>query len=130
MMVLATAVSWAWLVAQVGPITSQEIVAGSGPAAQAGDVVTVQIVAQTTDGRVLADTRRRGLAFTFLLGGGEVEPWMEAAVRGVRSGGVRRFLLSPEEAYGEDGLPPIVPPRTRLVVSLTVVSIRPKQPDR
>lgn len=130
MMVPVAPVLWAWLAAIGAQIETQDIVAGSGAVPQKGDVVTVQIVAHTTDGRVLADTRRRGLPLSFQLGACEVEPWMEALVWGLRAGGARRVDLSFQDGYGEDGAPPIVPPKTRLTVSLTLLAVRTKQPAR
>ncbi len=88
--------------------------------------MTVHLVASSPDGKVLADTRKRGLAFLFQVGGGGVEAWLDACVRGMRAGGVRRAVLPPAMGYGEEGVPPVVPPSATLIVTVTLVDS--KQP--
>jgi len=111
-------------VLQTPAAAPQDIVAGSGRAVQPGDVVVIHLVAESAEGRTIADTRKRGLPFVFQVAEGGVEPWLDRCVRGMRTGGVRRVVLGPESGYGEDGVPPVVPPAATLTVTLTLLEAR------
>jgi hypothetical protein len=47
---------------------------------------TVHFVAKTPDGKAVADTEARGMAFTFLM---DQEPFWSETVRGMRVGGIK-----------------------------------------
>lgn len=59
---------------------------GYGDLAAKDSRTTVHFVARTPDGRTIADTETRGMAFTFLM---DQEPFWSEAVRGMRVGGVK-----------------------------------------
>jgi hypothetical protein len=60
--------------------------------------ITVHFSALTDDGQVLADTERRGMAFTFLMGQETVEPFWHDAVRNLRAGGARTVRVRASQA--------------------------------
>ncbi|HXH61771.1 MAG TPA: FKBP-type peptidyl-prolyl cis-trans isomerase [Fimbriimonadaceae bacterium] len=61
--------------------------------------ITVEFVAKTAQGKVVADTARRGMPFTFLLGQDNVSPIWERAVSGLNVGG-SRVLAMPASSAG------------------------------
>ncbi|MFN3685098.1 MAG: FKBP-type peptidyl-prolyl cis-trans isomerase [Fimbriimonadaceae bacterium] len=124
---------WIWsvlAVLQSPAAVPQDIVAGTGRTVQQGDVVVVHLVAEAPDGRAIADTRKRGLPFAFQVAAGGVEPWLDGCVRGMRVGGVRKVVLDPSSGYGEEGVPPVVPPAATLTVTVTLLEARPVQSGR
>jgi FKBP-type peptidyl-prolyl cis-trans isomerase len=82
---------------------------GAGNEAIDGSAVTVHYEGRLEDGTPFDSSRRRGEPFTFVLGDGRVIPGWEEGIEGMLTGGVRRLILPPELAYGDDGYPPIVP---------------------
>ena len=65
---------------------------GAGRPVQAGDRVTVHIVAKTTGGKTLVDTQKRGLAYSFEYSLVPTEPWQKE-VAGMKQGGVRKIKM-------------------------------------
>lgn len=59
---------------------------GYGDLAARDARTTVHFVARAPDGKVIADTETRGMAFTFLM---DQEPFWSDAVRGMRVGGIK-----------------------------------------
>ena len=70
--------------------------------------ITVHFTAALPDGTVLADTERRGMAFTFLMDQDTVEPFWHQAVRSLRVG-ESRTLSVPASQTGNviQGDPPV-----------------------
>lgn len=60
--------------------------------------ITVHFTAQTPDGTTVADTERRGMAFTFLMDQDSTEPFWHDAVRYMRAGGVRTIKVTASKA--------------------------------
>ena len=61
--------------------------------------------------------------FSFLLGGNGVISGWNRGVLGMRVGGLRRFVLPPELAYGSAGSGPI-PPNATLVFEVELVNVQ------
>lgn len=43
---------------------------------------------------------------------------------GMRVGGLRRLVIPSKEGYGEEGMPPVIPPKSRLFFEVELVAIR------
>jgi FKBP-type peptidyl-prolyl cis-trans isomerase len=94
---------------------------GSGPAAKAGDVVTVEYLVKRPDGSTVSDSKRLGFPYTFKLGEPGNDPLFDLVVSGMKTGGTRRTTVSAAEIYGEQGAPPVVGPKDTLVVIVTLL---------
>lgn len=93
------------------------------PRVDLGDRVTIHFTASLLDGRTLADTERRGLPYTFVVG---IEPLIrpfDLLVRGMAVGDEKVVEVTADEAYGADGVPPIVPPSASLKVRIRLLRI-------
>ena len=77
----------------VAPITIETVRRGYGDPTREGARITVHFRAETEDGTVVADTERRGMPFTFLLGQDTVRGFWHEAVRGLRVGSVRSVRM-------------------------------------
>ena len=97
---------------------------GTGPAARAGDTVTVHYVGKLRDGKVFDSSKARGVPFDFPLGGGMVIAGWDAGVEGMRVGGVRQLVIPPAEAYGAKGMPPVIPPGSTLSFEVELLGIK------
>ncbi len=67
--------------------------------AKNGDTVRVHYTGRLDDGEVF-DSSEGGEPLEFLVGGGEVIPGFEEAVRGMEVGGEKTVEIEPDDAYG------------------------------
>ena len=101
----------------------QDIRAGNGPKVVLGDLVTVHFIAATPKGKEIANSEKRGLPYKFVIGAPESPRYLQAAVEGMKAGGVRRVVLPPELAFGPKGAKPILAPNTDLVLHLRLLKV-------
>jgi peptidylprolyl isomerase len=73
---------------------------GSGPAAKAGDNVTVQYVLATYSSGKVVQSSWTSQPFTFVLGEGQVIPGWDKGVVGMKAGGRRELVIPPSLGYG------------------------------
>jgi len=121
---LALGVVWSAGLQAPPPPAAREIVKGNGAAVQVGDIVTVNFEVRAASGKLLAGTRKRGLPYSFVFGVSPEPAVLSSAVRGMRVGGERWVSLPAAKAFGEAGVPPVVPPGAALRVHLWVVRVR------
>jgi FKBP-type peptidyl-prolyl cis-trans isomerase FkpA len=101
-----------------------EVKVGSGPAVKAGDTVSVHYVGKLVDGKVFDSTKTRGQPFDFTVGRGMVIKGWDVGLVGMQAGGVRQLLIPSEEAYGQRGHPPVIPPNSKLLFELELLQIK------
>lgn len=102
----------------------KDLKTGTGPAAKAGDNVTVNYVgAAFSDRKTFDSSFTRGEPFVFALGGQQVIPGWDQGVAGMKVGGRRLLVIPPDLGYGAQGQGPIKPNETLVfVVDLLSVS--------
>ncbi|HWD41643.1 MAG TPA: FKBP-type peptidyl-prolyl cis-trans isomerase [Fimbriimonas sp.] len=91
----------------------KDVVVGKGAKAKTGDTVTVDYTGKLTNGTVF-DATKKGRPFTFTLGGRVIKGWNEGVV-GMRVGGTRKLTIPSDLAYGDQGFPPVIPPKATLI---------------
>jgi FKBP-type peptidyl-prolyl cis-trans isomerase len=97
---------------------------GKGPAAKAGDEVTVQYVGVNyKTGKQFDASWDRGEPFTFKLGENLVIPGWEEGIEGMKAGGRRELIIPPALGYGPAGAPPAIPPNETLVFVVDLEAI-------
>jgi len=99
-----------------------DLVVGSGAVAKNGDTLVVFHVGRLTDSTVFDSSTRR--PFWFRLGTGQVIRGWDLGLPGMRVGGTRRLVIPPDLAYGEQGVPPIIPPNATLVYDVQLIEVR------
>lgn len=101
----------------VDSLQTEDLKAGSGPAAKADDKVTLSYFGWTPDGKIFDSSNKKdgsGQAFSFTpSAGGAIEGWVKG-VPGMQVGGVRELTIPAAQAYGEAGSPPLIPGNTPL----------------
>jgi peptidylprolyl isomerase len=102
-----------------------DIVVGKGPAAKAGDQLTVQYVGVLfKTGKQFDASWDSGQPFPFQLGTGGVIPGWDQGLVGMRVGGRRQLTIPSDLAYGPQGTPDgSIPPNSPLIFIIDLKSI-------
>lgn len=101
----------------------KDLKVGEGPAAKAGDTVSVHYTGTLTNGTKFDSSRDRGQPFSFPLGKGRVIQGWDHGVAGMQVGGVRHLTIPPEEGYGARGAGGVIPPNATLVFEVELLGI-------
>jgi hypothetical protein len=107
-----------------------DLKAGDGAFVNSGDKLTVQYSGWLSTGAYFDSSRVPGAPpFAFTLGAGEVIPGWDEGVAGMKVGGRRKLIVPPALGYGDQGQPPVIPPKATLVFIVEVVSEVPAPPS-
>jgi FKBP-type peptidyl-prolyl cis-trans isomerase FkpA len=86
----------------------QDIVVGTGTAAENGDVLSVLYTGKLDNGTVFdASSLHGNTPFSFTLGAQQVIPGWDLGLVGMKVGGTRDLTIPPELGYGAQGQGPI-----------------------
>ncbi|MDQ2622694.1 MAG: FKBP-type peptidyl-prolyl cis-trans isomerase [Actinomycetota bacterium] len=103
----------------------EDIKEGTGPAAKAGDTLSMQYVGAIYDtGEEFDASWDRGEPFEFELGSGNVIQGWDQGIEGMKAGGRRKLIIPPDLGYGEAGSPPAIPPNSTLVFVVDLLKIK------
>jgi len=97
---------------------------GTGPAAKAGDQLTVNYVGVIyKTGQQFDASYDTGQPFPFQLGAGNVIPGWDKGVVGMKVGGRRELIIPPALGYGAQGSPPKIPPNSALIFDIDLLKV-------
>ncbi len=109
--------------------SQRDLQAGSGPAAEKGNVLSVNYtgwlydVTKPDQKGPIFDTTQGREPFSFTLGTNQVIPGWDQGLVGLQVGGIRRLVIPPSLAYG-----PLrnssVPPNSTLIFEVELLSIQ------
>jgi FKBP-type peptidyl-prolyl cis-trans isomerase len=102
----------------------EELAAGTGQAAKAGDSVEVHYTGWLTDGTKFDSSLDRGRPFAFQLGAGRVIKGWDEGVAGMKVGGKRKLHIPAALGYGSRGAGGVIPPNADLVFEVELLGIR------
>jgi FKBP-type peptidyl-prolyl cis-trans isomerase len=107
-----------------------DIILGSGAAAQAGRQVTVHYTGWLYDptapnqrGRKFDSSKDRNDPFKFDLGEGMVIAGWDEGVQGMQVGGQRVLVIPPQLGYGARGAGGVIPPNATLVFEVELLGV-------
>ncbi len=96
---------------------------GSGRRAAPGFTVKVHYTVYLEDGTMIDSSVKRGRPMEFTLGMGEVIPGWEEGIALMRQGDKMRLIVPPELAYGEEGIPGMIPENATLIFDIELLQI-------
>jgi peptidylprolyl isomerase len=101
-----------------------DLIVGKGPAAKAGQTLTMQYVGVLfKNGKQFdASWDHGGQPFSFTLGQGSVIPGWDQGLVGMHVGGRRQLVIPAALAYGASGRPPVIPPNSALIFDVDLIS--------
>ena len=105
-------------------LESTDLITGTGPAAKAGDTITVQYVLATYSSGKVVQASWTSQPFSFTLGEGQVIPGWDQGVVGMKVGGRRELIIPPSLAYKAAGQPPTIPKNATLVFVVDLLSVK------
>ncbi|AFG38732.1 peptidylprolyl isomerase [Spirochaeta africana] len=94
--------------------------AGSGEPAREGQTVRINYTGSFVHGQVFDSSEGRE-PLEFQLGGGQIIPGFDLAVRGMQPGEKRTAVIPPHLAYGEQGAGGVIPPNAYLVFEIELL---------
>ncbi len=101
----------------------EELAAGTGAVAMAGQKVSVHYTGWLTDGKKFDSSVDRGQPFSFVLGRQQVIQGWDKGVEGMKVGGKRKLTIPPEMGYGARGFPGAIPPNSTLVFEVELLGV-------
>lgn len=111
-----------WQVGQDG-VKVSVLREGKGEISKVGDTILVNYVGSFSDGEIF-ESNTGEEPFSLTLGTTPVIEGWGMGVEGMRVGEKRNIEINPEYAYGEKGVPGIVPPYAKLVYDVELVAIK------
>jgi len=100
------------------------LVEGAGPAARAGDTVSVIYTGYLPNGQIFDSNVETGDYYEFVLGRGEVIAGWDEGIKGMQAGGARLLVIPPDLAVGTIDPFQAVPENTTLTYSVTLKEIK------
>ncbi len=97
---------------------------GDGPAAKAGDTVSVHYTGTLENGQKFDSSRDRNQEFQFPLGAGRVIKGWDEGVAGMKVGDKRRLIIPSDLGYGSRGAGGVIPPNATLIFEVELLGIK------
>ena len=101
----------------------EELEAGEGDAAEAGQQVTVHYTGWLEDGTKFDSSHDRNDPFVFMLGQGMVIKGWDEGVEGMLIGGKRKLTIPSDLGYGSNGAGGVIPPNATLIFDVELLAV-------
>jgi len=96
---------------------------GTGAEAENGDNVSVHYVGTLEDGTKFDSSIDRETPFDFILGSGQVIKGWDLGVLGMKIGEKIKLTIPSDLAYGDNGIPNVIPPKATLIFEVELLDI-------
>ncbi len=100
-----------------------DLVIGKGRTASEGDYVFVEYIGELLNGIEFDTSYARPSFFPFTLGQGKVIKGWEEGVKTMKEGGIRKLIIPPELAYGNQKRNEKIPPNSTLVFLIHLLKV-------
>ena len=96
---------------------------GNGEEIKNGDKATVHYTGTLENGQKFDSSLDRGQPFEFTIGAGQVIKGWDTGVLGMKIGEKRKLTIPYDMAYGEAGIPNVIPPKATLIFEVELLKI-------
>lgn len=110
-------------ISQVSGIEIYDIKIGTGAEAAPGKTVKADYVAVLLDGTQFDSSLERGVPYEFKLGNGSVIKGLDLGVVGMKVGGIRQLVVSPELGFGPQTIG-LVPANATLIFQVELKEVK------
>ncbi|TND07989.1 MAG: FKBP-type peptidylprolyl isomerase, partial [Bacteroidetes bacterium] len=97
---------------------------GAGASCGNGKKICVHYSGYLENGDIFDSSRRGNKPYCFTLGTGSVIPGWDEGLLFAKQGDKLRLVIPYQQAYGENGRPPIIPPKATLIFDIEVMSVQ------
>ncbi|HVA66427.1 MAG TPA: FKBP-type peptidyl-prolyl cis-trans isomerase [Elusimicrobiota bacterium] len=110
--------------AQISPsgLIYTAIKEGAGARPKATDTVTVNYTGRLTDGKIFDSSSQHGGPATFRVNG--VIPCWTEGLQKMKAGGKAKLVCPSDIAYGDRGMPPVIPPKATLIFDVQLLAVK------
>ena len=102
----------------------EDLTAGNGASPQKGQKVIVHYTGWLTNGTKFDSSVDRGQPFDFVLGKGMVIQGWDEGVATMKIGGKRLLNIPANLAYGDRGVPGVIPPGSTLIFQVELLGVQ------
>ena len=102
-------------------LTKEVLVEGTGSCPPQGTEVSVHYTGKFPDGSKFDSSVDRGEPFKFTVGAGQVIRGWDEGVASMKKGEKCLLTCHPAYAYGDGGMPPVIPPRSTLIFEVELL---------
>jgi FKBP-type peptidyl-prolyl cis-trans isomerase len=110
-------------ISQVPGVEIYDLKEGTGEEAIPGKIISVHYIGTLSDGTKFDSSIDRGSPYSFQLGAGKVIPGWDVSIPGMKVGGIRKLVISPELAYGPNAVGKI-PANSTLIFEVQLLEIK------
>jgi FKBP-type peptidyl-prolyl cis-trans isomerase len=100
------------------------ILEGTGPGIERGSTAVMHYTGTLEDGTKFDSSRDRAKTFEFPLGAEMVIRGWELGILGMKVGEKAKLTIPYTMAYGEAGIPGVIPPKATLIFDVELVAIK------
>ena len=100
------------------------ITLGTGAMPKDTNTVKVHYTGTLLNGTKFDSSRDRGQPLPFVLGTGQVIRGWDEGIALLKVGGKAKLIIPHELGYGEQGYPPVIPPKSTLVFDVELVDVK------
>jgi len=102
----------------------EDQVEGKGYEVKSGDIVVMNYLGTFSDGTKFDSSYDRKEPFETAIGEGFVIKGWDVGIIGMKTGGKRKLIIPYDMAYGEHGIPGVIPPKSTLIFEVELVEIK------
>ena len=102
----------------------EDLIVGNGYEVKSGDIVSIHYVGTLENGAKFDSSYDRKEPFETAIGEGFVIKGWDEGVPGMKVGGKRRLIIPYDMAYGENGIPGVIPPKSTLIFEVELLDVK------
>jgi FKBP-type peptidyl-prolyl cis-trans isomerase len=113
---------------KTGEFTGNGTITGEKRIAESGDTVSMNYTGRLENGTVFdsnVDPKFNHVEpFVFTLGAGQVIAGWDKGIVGIKVGEKKTLTIPPQDAYGANGIPGVIPPDSTLIFDVELIGIK------